>query len=185
LLDFISPDAGTGCRGGETGRAAFTLPTQSAPGIPAPIWSFAMFPVIRLGAIVLLSVATSSACFAQTATDPTAPAPTPAQSQAATGSPNLAVATVKMEGGTRASKMIGAAVFNDQNQQVGTVDDLILDKADKVVLAVISVGGFLGVGGKLVAVKYEALHPDDKGHVVMPEASKDALGKMPSFTYTG
>jgi sporulation protein YlmC with PRC-barrel domain len=136
--------------------------------MPAPIWSFAMFPVIRLGAIVLLSVATSSACFAQTATDPTAPAPTPAQSQAATG-----------------SKMIGAAVFNDQNQQVGTVDDLILDKADKVVLAVISVGGFLGVGGKLVAVKYEALHPDDKGHVVMPEASKDALGKMPSFTYTG
>jgi hypothetical protein len=139
--------------------------------MPAPIWSFAMFPVIRLGAIVLLSVATSSACFAQTATDPTAPAPTPAQSQAATGSPNLAVATVKMEDGTRASKMIGAAVFNDQNQQV--------------VLAVISVGGFLGVGGKLVAVKYEALHPDDKGHVVMPEASKDALGKMPSFTYTG
>ena len=98
-------------------------------------------------------------------------------------SPNLAVATVKMENGTRASKIIGAAVFNDQNQQVGTVDDVILDRDNKAVLAVISVGGFLGVGGKLVAVSYTQLHLDDKGKVLLPDGSKDALNKMPGFIY--
>jgi hypothetical protein len=132
-------------------------------------------------AAALLAMSLSAPALAQQAP---APAAAPADAQAATGSTNLAVAEVKLENGTRASKMIGAAVFNDQNQQVGTVDDLILDQSDKAVLAVISVGGFLGVGGKLVAVKYAALHTDDKNRVVLPEASKDALNKMPSFTYS-
>jgi sporulation protein YlmC with PRC-barrel domain len=138
----------------------------------------------RLTIAALFSLSICMPALAQSASDPTA-TPSPADSQAATGSPNLAVATVKMENGTRASKMIGAAVFNDQNQQVGTVDDLILDHSNKAVLAVISVGGFLGVGGKLVAIKYGALHADDKNRVMMSEASKDALNKMPSFTYSG
>ncbi len=98
-------------------------------------------------------------------------------------SPNLVVATVKLEDGVRASKMIGANVYNDQNQQVGTVDDIILDHDNKAVLAVISVGGFLGVGGKLVAVGYTQLHEDNTGKVILPAATKDALNKMPSFTY--
>jgi hypothetical protein len=98
-------------------------------------------------------------------------------------SPNLVVATVKLEDGVRASKMIGANVYNDQNQQVGTVDDIILDHDNKAVLAVLSVGGFLGVGGKLVAVGYTQLHEDNTGKVILPDASKDALNKMPSFTY--
>ena len=108
------------------------------------------------------------------------PGPTTTGSNA---SPNLAVATVKLENGTRASKIIAAAVFNDQNQQVGTVDDIILDHDNKAVLAVISVGGFLGVGGKLVAVAFTQLHMDDKGKVLLPDASKDALNKMPGFVY--
>ena len=108
------------------------------------------------------------------------PGPTTTGSNA---SPNLAVATVKMENGTRASKIIAAAVFNDQNQQVGTVDDIILDHDNKAVLAIISVGGFLGVGGKLVAVAFTQLHMDDHGKVLLPDASKDALNKMPGFVY--
>lgn len=108
------------------------------------------------------------------------PGPTTTGSNA---SPNLAVATVKMENGTRASKIIAAAVFNDQNQQVGTVDDVILDHDNKAVLAIISVGGFLGVGGKLVAVAFTQLHMDDKGKVLLPDGSKDALNKMPGFVY--
>ncbi len=121
----------------------------------------------------------------QPAAAPAAPmqVPGPTTAAGATPSPNLAVATVKMENGIRASKMIGAAVYNDQNQQVGTVDDIILDHDNKAVLAVISVGGFLGVGGKLVAVSYTQLHEDNAGKVILPDASKDALGKMPSFVY--
>jgi sporulation protein YlmC with PRC-barrel domain len=119
---------------------------------------------------------------------PAAPAPAmqvpgPTTTAGATPSPNLAVATVKLENGVRASKMIGAAVYNDESQQVGSVDDIILDHDNKAVLAVISVGGFLGVGGKLVAVSYSQLHEDNAGKVILPDASKEALNKMPSFVY--
>lgn len=100
------------------------------------------------------------------------------------GTPNLTVATVKMQAGLRASKLIGAAVFNSANQQIGTMDDLILDTQNKASLAVISVGGFLGVGGKLVAVPYSAVHVEG-AKVVLPDGTKNALDKMPGFTYTG
>ncbi len=103
--------------------------------------------------------------------------------QSIPGSPDLSVSTVTMNGGIRTSKIVGAAVFNGSNQQVGTVDDLIMDHGNRVVLGVVSVGGFLGVGGKLVAVPFSALHVDAGGKVTLPDASKDALDKMPGFTY--
>jgi hypothetical protein len=96
--------------------------------------------------------------------------------------PGLAVASVRLSGGYRASKVIGAAVDNAQNQQIGTVDDIVLDGQNKAAFAVISVGGFLGVGGKLVALPYGDLQRDN-GKVVYPNGTKEALGQMPSFTY--
>jgi sporulation protein YlmC with PRC-barrel domain len=99
------------------------------------------------------------------------------------GTPNLAVASVKAESGQRVSKIIGAAVYNGNSQQVGTIDDVILDDGEKASLAIISVGGFLGVGGKLVAEPYSALKLGSDGKMILPEGSKDALNKMPSFTY--
>ncbi len=93
-----------------------------------------------------------------------------------------------MQGGTRISKLIGSQVYNDQNQKVGTVDDLILKHGNQIVMAVISVGGFLGIGNKLVAVPYDQLHTEtnkDETKVTFPGASKDALNSMPTFTYGG
>src|SRR5690349_1091926 len=69
----------------------------------------------------------------------------------------VAVSQLKLVSGLRASKLIGAAVYNDANEKIGTVDDLILTSEDKAVAAIIQVGGFLGAGGKLVAVPYQAL----------------------------
>ncbi len=97
--------------------------------------------------------------------------------------PNLAVATVRLEGGYRASKVIGAAVYNAQNQQIGAVDDLIMNHANQAQLAVISVGGFLGVGGKLVALPYGKLERAENGRVILADGSKDNLLKLPNFTY--
>lgn len=100
----------------------------------------------------------------------------------ATGTSTLAVATVKLDNGWRASKVIGSAVYNDQNQKVGSVDDLIVTPSDKVVVAVISVGGFLGIGSKLVVVPFDQLHfGNDK--VTLAGATKDSLQAMPGFTY--
>ena len=84
----------------------------------------------------------------------------------------------------RASKLIGASVVNDKDQKIGNVDDLIVTPTDRVLFAVISVGGFLGINGRLVAVPYSSLTVDDKGRkVVLPGASKDALSKLPAFHY--
>jgi sporulation protein YlmC with PRC-barrel domain len=84
----------------------------------------------------------------------------------------------------RASKLIGASVVNDKDEKIGSVDDLIVTPTDRMLFAVISVGGFLGINGRLVAVPYSSLTVDDKGRKVMlPGASKDALNKLPAFHY--
>ena len=53
--------------------------------------------------------------------------------------------------------MVGATVYNDQDQKIGKIDDILVSRDDKTSTAVISVGGFLGVGSKLVAVPYDQL----------------------------
>ncbi|HLG86314.1 MAG TPA: PRC-barrel domain-containing protein [Alphaproteobacteria bacterium] len=84
--------------------------------------------------------------------------------------------------GYRASKIVGATVANDSNQNIGKIDDLLVGRNDQVLYAIISVGGFLGVGGKLVAVPYRSLKiATDK--LVLPGASRDALKGLPEFKY--
>lgn len=101
---------------------------------------------------------------------------------ATTNNPNLAVATVRLDSGSRLSRIIGAAVQNDAGEQVGTVDDLIMTGDSRVTMAVISVGGFLGLGAKLVAVPWAQLRPE-ANRVVLPGATKEMLNGMPSLTY--
>ena len=148
-------------------------------------------------ALVPLALALSAAlvtplalAVAQTQSADTPAAASPASPELKTptgaGAPNLVVATVKLDGGWRASKLIGASVYDDANHQVGTVDDLIISGPDKIAVAILSVGGFLGIGSKLVAVPYDHLHYDPTVHepkVIMPGASKDSLNQMPQFTY--
>jgi PRC-barrel domain len=69
--------------------------------------------------------------------------------------PDLTVATVKLQGGSRISKLIGSAVYSDQNEKIGSLDDLILKDGNRIAMGVVSVGGFLGMGNKLVAVPYD------------------------------
>jgi hypothetical protein len=84
--------------------------------------------------------------------------------------------------GYRASKLTGSDVVNDHDERIGTIDDLIIGR-DRVLFAVLQVGGFLGLGGHLVAVPYQALVLDDK--IVLPGASRDELKKLPEFKYGG
>jgi sporulation protein YlmC with PRC-barrel domain len=84
----------------------------------------------------------------------------------------------------RASKLVGATVYNDQNQSVGTVDDILLAHDSKQPdRAIISVGGFLGIGSKLVEVSYDRLKLEANNKVVMPNATKDELKGMKDFSY--
>jgi sporulation protein YlmC with PRC-barrel domain len=91
------------------------------------------------------------------------------------------VATVAK--GYRASKLIGSGVVNDKDERIGTLDDIVIG-ADRALFAVLQVGGFLGVGGQLVAVPYQSLVLDESGSkIVLPGATKDALKKLPEFRH--
>ena len=59
------------------------------------------------------------------------------------------------QGNWRASKLVGLSVYNDKNESVGSINDMLTDKNGKIVAVVIGVGGFLGVGEHLVAVPFD------------------------------
>jgi len=77
--------------------------------------------------------------------------------------------------GYRTSKVVGSTVLNEANETVGTIDDLIV--------AVLSVGGFLGMGSKYVVVPFSSLQVEDK-KMVLPGATKDSLKGLPEFKYS-
>jgi sporulation protein YlmC with PRC-barrel domain len=87
--------------------------------------------------------------------------------------------------GYRASKLIGSGVVNDQNEKIGTIEDIIIGK-DKVLFAVLQVGGFLHIGGRMVAVPFQSLVLDENGaKIKLPGATQEALKKLPEFKYAG
>lgn len=95
----------------------------------------------------------------------------------------LVVDVAKVASGYRASKLTGKAVQNDKNEKIGTIDDFIVGQ-DKVLFAILQVGGFLSLGGKLIAVPYSHLQINDNGDkIVMSSAAKEDLNKMPEFKY--
>jgi sporulation protein YlmC with PRC-barrel domain len=104
--------------------------------------------------------------------------------------PQVGVSLVKVDlsvvaKGYRMSKLIGSSVINDKSEKIGTVDDVIADKDKKLLsFAVLQVGGFLGLGGRLVAVPFDSLVIDDTGQkITLPGASKDELKKLSEFSY--
>lgn len=85
--------------------------------------------------------------------------------------------------GYRASKLIGSRVFNDKNEQIGEIEDLVIDR-DRVLYAVLHVGGFLGLAGHLVVVLYDRLVLDAaKKRIVFPGADRAALRALSKFQF--
>jgi sporulation protein YlmC with PRC-barrel domain len=79
----------------------------------------------------------------------------------------------------RASKMIGSAVYDVQNRNIGSVDDVILNKDGKVDAVVIDVGSFLGMGGKDVAVLPSDIKTDNNRLTL--DRTKEQLQQMASY----
>lgn len=83
----------------------------------------------------------------------------------------------------RTSKVIGSTVYDDHNNSIGTVDDILLSQTQHTPNVVLSVGGFLGIGNKLVEVPFNKLKINKDGHVVLPGATKDSLKALNSYRY--
>ena len=69
-----------------------------------------------------------------------------AYAQVPANTPSAAAAPIAAAGKWRASKVIGVNVYNEANEKVGDSSELIIDSAGRVEGAVLSVGGFLGMG---------------------------------------
>jgi sporulation protein YlmC with PRC-barrel domain len=61
------------------------------------------------------------------------------------------------QGNWRASKLVGVSVYNDNNESLGSINDLLMDKDGNIKGVVLGVGGFLGVGEHLVAVPFDKI----------------------------
>ena len=68
----------------------------------------------------------------------------------------------QLSAGYRSSKVVGSGVVNDANETIGKIDDLLVSPDDKQPYAVLSIGGFLGMGTHLVVVPYDELKFVDK-----------------------
>jgi sporulation protein YlmC with PRC-barrel domain len=102
------------------------------------------------------SVAAGLAGSALLATVAFAQTPTTTTERANTMTPPPAAASdASFQGDWRSSKVVGLNVYNNENQSIGSINDLLMDKSGNIKAAVISVGGFLGVGAHLVAVPYD------------------------------
>jgi hypothetical protein len=88
----------------------------------------------------------------------------------------------KLSAGYRSSKIVGSPVVNDANEKIGEVDDLLVEPSDKVLFAVLSVGGFLGMGEHLVVVPFHNLKITGN-RVMLPGGSQDELKALPKFVY--
>jgi len=84
--------------------------------------------------------------------------------------------------GHRASKIIGTPVYNEQGEKVGDIDDLIVTPDRTLSYAIVSVGGFLGLGGRLVAIPVEQIRAE-RDKLILPRATKEELKKVPEFQY--
>lgn len=84
----------------------------------------------------------------------------------------------------RGSKVIGMEVRNTKNEDIGDINDLMLDLTHgHVRYAAVSVGGFLGIGDKLFAVPWESLklsHDDDEWFFVL-DVDREKLRNAPGF----
>ena len=144
--------------------------------------------LMQLGTAAAIATLVAVPSFAQTSTSPTNSSP-PTSSTGTMHNGSTTTSSTSMDNAgksdeVRASKLVGATVYNDQNQSVGTVDDILLAHDSKQPdRAVISVGGFLGIGSKLVEVSYDRLKLEANNKVVMPNATKDELKGMKDFSY--
>lgn len=81
-----------------------------------------------------------------------------------------------------AAKMIGDKVVNAEGEQLGIIKDLMIDLDDaQIAYAVLSFGGFLGLGDKLFAIPLEALTFNAAENTVILDVDKDVLKHAPGF----
>jgi sporulation protein YlmC with PRC-barrel domain len=79
--------------------------------------------------------------------------------------------------------ILGKHVINENGEQVGTIDDIIIAPEGSVSYAIIGAGHFLHVARHDVAIPVSQIDVNDAGQYVLPGATRDALKAIPVFEY--
>jgi len=79
-------------------------------------------------------------------------------------------------------QVLGHTVFNDKNEQVGVIDDVIFAADTSASYGIIGVGGFLGMGKRDVAIPVAQIK-EVGGKFILAGATKEALKALPAFEY--
>jgi sporulation protein YlmC with PRC-barrel domain len=82
----------------------------------------------------------------------------------------------------RASKLLNAPVYNAKGEEIGTIDDILVDPKTGEARAVLAIGNYIGTANAMVAVPLSSVQIG-AGHHMMPEATKDSLATMTPWTY--
>ena len=90
----------------------------------------------------------------------------------------------QLQGDWRTSKVVGLSVYNDNNENVGSINELLMDKSGNIKAAVIGVGGFLGVGERLVAVPFDKLTFSNEPVASTSASNTSPPGNRPSSSTT-
>jgi sporulation protein YlmC with PRC-barrel domain len=132
--------------------------------------------------------AAASALLASVAFAQTPSATTDTTTNAAPSTPMTTSATTDMstmKGNWRTSKLVGLNVYNDNNESIGSINDLLTDKSGDIKAVVIGVGGFLGIGEHLVAVPMDKVKFVDEPLVTAAAPASGGAGTArPSGTTT-
>jgi len=108
----------------------------------------------HLTALTITSVMLSGAALAQSTAPSTSTMPAPAASASST----MPSSTMPMlKGSWRASKLVGLNVYNEANEKLGDISEVLVDSSGKINAVIIGVGGFLGVGQRDIAVAFDKL----------------------------
>jgi hypothetical protein len=85
--------------------------------------------------------------------------------------------------GYRATELLGSDVYNDKREKTGKLVELIVDADASISVAVIAVGGFLGMRARMVAIPASRFKINKQGVLVLSNASKEQLEALPEFKY--
>ena len=133
---------------------------------------FTKYAVAGVAASALLA----SVAFAQS--------PSATTDRATTAAPAAASDTSSFKGSWRTSKLVGLNVYNDSNESIGSVNDLLTDKSGDIKAVVIGVGGFLSIGEHLVAVPIDKVKFVDEPIAYTGASSAPASGGARPSTST-
>ena len=111
---------------------------------------------------------------------------TPAARAQVAGRATIGLATAEMDavvlGWSAKKQVLGKPLYNEKNEKVGTIDDVIITPDQAVSYAIVGAGGFVGLAKHDVAIPIIQIKRDD-GKFVLEGATQDVIKAMPKFEY--